>query len=95
MTAAVINMSKNNEKVLSPIGVTLILMIVVGSSELPGRAEQSTDPWAKLNERTAWIMLGDLDASSGSWATLLAYHIVRSHVPSDPRIGPDPIQWTS
>jgi hypothetical protein len=51
-----------------------------------GDAANSGRAWRGLKERTAWIILGHLDAKEGTWATLQAYDIVDRNAIGDARM---------
>ena len=79
-------MRSHKQRWLRPTAVLLTLITVVACSTLRTGAQTGGDPWANLTSRTAWIILGQLDASSGAWATLPGYHIVRSRSIGDSRM---------
>jgi hypothetical protein len=57
-----------------------VFAVVPAAQELP-----KADPWANLKGQTAWIFLGLLDASNGTWATYPGFKI-----PGRPNVGVPP-----
>lgn len=63
-------------------------MLLVGAcapAVLPGGRRSVENPWARLRHQTAWVALGDLDASRGEWATGIV-HAVRGETTETARV---------
>jgi hypothetical protein len=54
---------------LAAMTATLALSLLNAS----GHAQTSEDPWTKLNSRTGWILLGEIDVPTQTWAVQLKH----------------------
>lgn len=66
----------------------LLIVLLVGAcapAVLPGGRRSVENPWARLRHQTAWVALGDLDASTGEWATGIV-HAVRGETTETARV---------
>lgn len=64
--------------------VAMLVGMTRGGNAL--RRARVADPWTNLENKTAWVILGTIESTSGEWVTQPSYHVVRSERVGDARM---------
>lgn len=66
-------------------GAALLFVLLAACSSPDANAQGKDAAWAGLKDRTAWIILGDVAVTDGTWATLPSYQILGQSFIGHPR----------